>query len=143
MPSLADEFSDLSLQICFIRVKLTCFREFDLVSCIIQPFRNLAHPLRLSCFLVFSHSKTFFEESSTKIGGKYTKAVFRQYTDIRYIQPANRPTDEEHLGLLGPALKAEVGDALLVTVRNRVRYPISLLAHGLSYSFQEESTGKL
>ncbi|KAK3764111.1 hypothetical protein RRG08_039283 [Elysia crispata] len=87
-----------------------------------------------------SHSKTFFEESSTKIGGKYTKAVFRQYTDIRYIQPANRPTDEEHLGLLGPALKAEVGDALLVTVRNRVRYPISLLAHGLSYSFQEEST---
>ncbi|GFN78603.1 hephaestin-like protein 1 [Plakobranchus ocellatus] len=87
-----------------------------------------------------SHSKIQFEKSDTRIGGIYTKAVFRQYTDLTFTALMTRLKDEEHMGLLGPLLQAEVGDALLVTLRNAARYPISLLAHGLTYNFQEEGT---
>lgn len=87
-----------------------------------------------------SYSKTLFEQSSTRIGGVYKKAIFRQYTNLMYNQPVDRTKEEEHMGLLGPLLQAEAGDALLVTLKNKVDFPVSLLAHGLTYSFQEEGT---
>ena len=42
------------------------------------------------------------------IGNKYTKAVYREYTDETFTKQKVRRPEEEHMGLLGPYIKAEV-----------------------------------
>jgi hypothetical protein len=50
-----------------------------------------------------------------------------------------RPAAEAHLGLLGPLLRAEVGDALAVTLLNRVPgRNVSLHPHGVLYGKDAE-----
>ena len=46
---------------------------------------------------------------------KFTKVVFRQYLDPDFTTPDLRGELEEHLGLLGPIIKAEVGQSILVS----------------------------
>merc|ERR1711974_262682 len=60
-----------------------------------------------------------------------------------FNQKQTRSVDMEHMGILGPVLRAEVGDTLKVTVRNNVKFPISLLPHGLLYNPKEEMTGNI
>jgi hypothetical protein len=49
------------------------------------------------------------------IGSKYKKAVFRGYSDGTFAKPLPHPG---HLGILGPPLHAEVGDTVVVVLRN-------------------------
>lgn len=52
-----------------------------------------------------------------------------------------RGPEEEHLGLLGPIIRAEVGDQIVVHFRNKVRYPTSMHPHGVLYSKSSEGSG--
>ncbi|XP_051482285.1 ceruloplasmin [Apus apus] len=81
-----------------------------------------------------SESHTFFEQNETRIGGSYKKAVYREYTDGSFTERKKRLTEEAHLGLLGPVIKAEVGESLRVTFRNRASRPLSVQPHGLGCS---------
>jgi len=63
--------------------------------------------------------------SAKRIGSKYLKSVFREYTDATFQVLKPREAKWEHLGLLGPALHAQVGDVVNVVVRNNARYPFS------------------
>ena len=47
----------------------------------------------------------------------YNKTVFREYTDATFTIQKKRTSEEKHLGLLGPYLRAEEGDTLVVVVR--------------------------
>ncbi|XP_012936333.1 hephaestin-like protein [Aplysia californica] len=89
-----------------------------------------------------SVSNKFFENSSTRIGGVYYKAKFIAYNDSSFTAVMTSEEDE-HLGLLGPVLRAEVGDTLQVTVKNNISSTISLLPHGLQYSPFEEVVGDI
>ncbi|XP_053246201.1 ceruloplasmin isoform X1 [Podarcis raffonei] len=83
-------------------------------------------------------SKIFFEKSEQRIGGSYKKALFVEYTSSEFSQRRKRLPSEEHLGLLGPVMRAEVGETIQVTFLNRATHPFSIQPHGLSYNKDNE-----
>uniref|UniRef100_A0A8C5PA31 ferroxidase n=1 Tax=Leptobrachium leishanense TaxID=445787 RepID=A0A8C5PA31_9ANUR len=80
-----------------------------------------------------SESAAFFEQNEVRIGGSYKKAVYMEYTDATFTKRKERTGEEEHMGLLGPTILAQVGDVLKVTFRNKATRPYSIQAHGVSY----------
>jgi manganese oxidase len=60
------------------------------------------------------------------IGRLYRKALYREYTDGTFATRKPRPPQEEYLGLLGPILRAEVGDSIKVVFKNTTSRPYSL-----------------
>lgn len=47
---------------------------------------------------------------------KFTKVVFRRYMDSSFSIPEVRGEIDEHLGILGPVIKAEVGQSIVVRI---------------------------
>ena len=79
-------------------------------------------------------SGVFFKRSFNRIGGKYIKARYVEYTDSTFTVKKLRSPDERHLGLMGPVIKAEVGDVIQVIFQNKVRLKFLLKsAHGRCY----------
>nr|8FDG_A Chain A, Coagulation factor V [Homo sapiens] len=70
----------------------------------------------------------------------YKKVVFRKYLDSTFTKRDPRGEYEEHLGILGPIIRAEVDDVIQVRFKNLASRPYSLHAHGLSY--EKSSEGK-
>ena len=60
------------------------------------------------------------------IGHVYRKAVYREYTDGTFAMRKPRPAQDEYLGLLGPILRAEVGDTIKVVFKNNASRPYSM-----------------
>ena len=75
-----------------------------------------------------------------RIGRHYLKMVFHEYTDHTFTTLKPRSAEDEHLGLLGPTLRAEVGDTIQVVFRNHAPegFPFSMHPHGVKYSKQNE-----
>nr|XP_002814211.2 ceruloplasmin-like [Pongo abelii] len=84
-----------------------------------------------------SKSRLFFERSPTRIGGTYKKLVYREYTDASFQTQKAR---EEHLGILGPVIKAEVGQTIKITFYNNASLPLSIQPHGLHYNKSKEGS---
>ena len=57
-----------------------------------------------------------------------------QYTDATFSTRRARDEAEEHLGMLGPLLMAEVGETVEVRVRNMADRPYSFLPHGVTFT---------
>ncbi|XP_049571193.1 coagulation factor V isoform X5 [Orcinus orca] len=70
----------------------------------------------------------------------YKKVVFRKYLDSSFNKLDPRGEYEEHLGILGPIIRAEVDDVIQVRFKNLASRPYSLHAHGLFY--EKSSEGK-
>ncbi|XP_068841703.1 coagulation factor V isoform X3 [Capricornis sumatraensis] len=70
----------------------------------------------------------------------YKKVVFRKYLDSTFTKLDPQGEYEEHLGILGPVIRAEVDDVIQVRFKNLASRPYSLHAHGLSY--EKSSEGK-
>ncbi|XP_062069237.1 ceruloplasmin isoform X2 [Lepus europaeus] len=87
-----------------------------------------------------SASEVFFEQGPTRIGGSYKKLVYREYTDASFTDRKERGPDEEHLGLLGPVIWAEVGDTIKVTFKNKGPFPLSIEPTGVRFSKDNEGT---
>uniref|UniRef100_A0A671Y3N9 ferroxidase n=1 Tax=Sparus aurata TaxID=8175 RepID=A0A671Y3N9_SPAAU len=69
---------------------------------------------------------------------KFTKVVFRSYMDGSFSTPEIRGEIDEHLGILGPVIKAEVGQSIMVVFKNNANRPYSLHPNGVSYTKQTE-----
>ncbi|KAI4792102.1 hypothetical protein KUCAC02_033611 [Chaenocephalus aceratus] len=69
---------------------------------------------------------------------KFTKVVFRGYMDSSFSTPDIRGEMDEHLGILGPVIKAEVGQSIMVVFMNKGRRPYSLHPNGVTYNKQTE-----
>jgi FtsP/CotA-like multicopper oxidase with cupredoxin domain len=63
----------------------------------------------------------------------FKKAVYREYTDATFKTRKPRTPEWEHLGLLGPVIRAEVGDHIEVTLKNTTLFPVTLHPHGVFY----------
>jgi FtsP/CotA-like multicopper oxidase with cupredoxin domain len=74
-----------------------------------------------------------------QIGRVYKKAVYREYTDATFTTLKKRSADEAYLGILGPVLRAEVGDTIQVVFQNNGTHPFSMHPHGVLY--QKDSEG--
>jgi len=74
------------------------------------------------------------------IGHVYRKAVYREYTDGTFTTRKPRAPQDEYLGLLGPILRAEVGDTIKVVFKNKASRPYSVHPHGLFYEKASEGS---
>lgn len=84
------------------------------------------------------YGKIFTEHSASRIGHTYRKAVFHEYTDETFTTQKPRPPELAHMGLLGPVIRAEVGDTIKVVLRNSTNFPVSLHPHGVAYERDSE-----
>ncbi|XP_041663458.1 coagulation factor V [Cheilinus undulatus] len=69
---------------------------------------------------------------------KFTKVVFRGYIDSSFKTPEIRGETDEHLGILGPLIKAEVGQSIMVVFKNNANRAFSLHPNGITYTKQME-----
>ena len=84
------------------------------------------------------YARVFTAPAADRIGALYRKAVFREYTDATFSTLKPRPPELAHMGLLGPVIRAEVGDTIKVVFRNNASFPFSLHPHGVAYTRDSE-----
>ncbi|HKP19737.1 MAG TPA: multicopper oxidase domain-containing protein [Gaiellaceae bacterium] len=65
-----------------------------------------------------------------RVGSRYAKCVYRAYTDDTFRHPVGRDNGEGYLGLLGPVIRAEVGDTIVVVFRNACPFTTSIHPQG-------------
>ena len=75
-----------------------------------------------------------------RIGRVYKKAVYREYTDAKFQTLVNGAS-ESYAGILGPILRAEVGDTIKIIFKNNASRPYSMHPHGLLYAKDSEGAG--
>ena len=73
-----------------------------------------------------------------KIGKELKKALYREYTDATFTHLRPVPPQWRHLGLLGPVLRASVGDTIRVVFKNNTHRPYSIHPHGVFYKKNAE-----
>jgi FtsP/CotA-like multicopper oxidase with cupredoxin domain len=78
------------------------------------------------------------ESGPHRIGRKYHKVLYREYTDATFSTRKPRPAGEAYLGILGPLIHAEVGDTIRVVFRNNASRPYSVHPHGVFYEKASE-----
>lgn len=66
---------------------------------------------------------------------EYPKIRYIEYTDATF---SHRKPQPEWLGILGPIIRAEVGDTVVVHFLNRSQMPLTIHPHGLHYSKDNE-----
>lgn len=109
-----------------------------------------------------SPGNTFLEKGAKRIGSRYKKAVYREYTSDTFKVQKKRKPSEEHLGILGqfcfwllkgssmsedrlnitspsspsagPLIKAEVGEQIVITFKNKASRPYSIAPYGVRAS---------
>jgi len=84
------------------------------------------------------YAKVFTEQGPHRIGTVYHKAVYREYTDETFSKLKPRAHEWEHAGILGPIIRAEVGDTIHVTFKNNATHPASMHSHGVFYNKDSE-----
>jgi FtsP/CotA-like multicopper oxidase with cupredoxin domain len=72
------------------------------------------------------------------LGRVYKKTLYREYTDDSFGTLKPRPPEWEHLGSLGPLIRAEVGDTIKVVFKNNGHHPFSVHPHGVLYTKTSE-----
>jgi manganese oxidase len=79
-------------------------------------------------------AKVFVERAADRIGTKYKKAIYVEYTDATFSERKPQPSAWQYLGILGPIIHAEVGDRIRVVFRNKTSRPYSIHPHGVFYT---------
>src|ERR1700741_1536841 len=85
-------------------------------------------------------SAAYTQPGPNHIGRVYRKAVYREYTDGTFATRKPRAPQDEYLGLLGPILRAEVGETIKVVFRNKASRPYSMHPHGVFYEKTSEGS---
>jgi hephaestin len=70
-----------------------------------------------------------------QVGWTYRKAVYDEYTDATFSQRKPKPA---YFGIMGPVIRAEVGDTIVVHFKNATRFPQSMHPHGVLYAKASE-----
>jgi len=84
------------------------------------------------------YSRIWVERGPNRIGKVYRKAVYREYTDGTFTKLMPRAPEWQHLGILGPLLRAEVGDTIHVVFKNNATRPYTMHPHGVFYTKSSE-----
>ncbi|KAF1385398.1 hypothetical protein PFLUV_G00107330 [Perca fluviatilis] len=82
----------------------------------------------------------FVTRGPNRIGSRYKKVRYVEYTDITFTTKMLRSPEEEHLGILGPVLRAEEKDTIKVVFKNKASRPYSIQPHGVQYSIEQDGT---
>ncbi len=90
--------------------------------------------------------EVFTKQGRNRVGHKYWKSLYRGYTDASFSTRITAPTScapttrvcDDTLGMLGPVIRAVVGDAIKVVFKNNTSYPASVHPHGVFYEKNAE-----
>ena len=82
--------------------------------------------------------KVFVEPGPDRIGHIYHKVRYVGYADAGFTEKL--PVTDASLGLLGPVIRAEVGDRIDVVFRNMSTVPVSVHPHGVFYKKASEGS---
>ena len=82
----------------------------------------------------------YTQPGPNRIGRLYRKALYREYTDGTFATRRPRAQQDDYLGLLGPVLRAEVGDTIKVVFKNNASRPYSMHPHGVFYEKTSEGS---
>jgi FtsP/CotA-like multicopper oxidase with cupredoxin domain len=82
--------------------------------------------------------KPWMEAGPHVAGRKAKKALYREYTDATFTTLKPRPPEWEHLGFLGPLVRAEVGDTIKIVFRNNANFAAAVHPHGVLYNKDSE-----
>jgi FtsP/CotA-like multicopper oxidase with cupredoxin domain len=85
-----------------------------------------------------SVERPFVQAGKWHIGHLALKAIYREYTDSTFALLKPRPPEWQYLGILGPLLRAEVGDTIRVVFRNNLDAPATMHPHGVFYTKESE-----
>lgn len=77
-------------------------------------------------------------ESNLAANVTYLKSIYREYTDDTFTTLKPRPPAWQHLGILGPLIRAEVGDTIRVVFKNNTKFRCTMHPHGLFYDKDSE-----
>jgi FtsP/CotA-like multicopper oxidase with cupredoxin domain len=88
----------------------------------------------------------FTKQGPNRIGHVYWKALYRAYADATFTRQIPRPAScaagvkacDDTLGMLGPVIRAAVGDTIRVVFKNKTSRPTSIHAHGVFYAKDAE-----
>lgn len=80
-------------------------------------------------------------DGRTRVGSTYRKAVYREYTDESFSVLKLPSAEDNYLGMLGPVIRAVVGDSIKVVFRNLGSHPYSVHPHGVEYAKDSEGAG--
>src|SRR3954470_8183785 len=80
----------------------------------------------------------FVQHPATTIGSTYKKALYREYPDASFTKLKPKDPKWAHTGLLGPVIRAEVGDTIKVVFKNNATKPYSIHVHGVLYNKDSE-----
>jgi len=64
--------------------------------------------------------------------------LYRRFSDNTFNYEIPRNSEEEHMGFLGPVLRASVGDVMTVYFNNKCSQPYSMHPHGVFYDKNSE-----
>ncbi|XP_023578659.1 ceruloplasmin-like [Octodon degus] len=78
---------------------------------------------------------TYLENGPDRIGRTYKKVLYHQYMDGTFSVTIEKP---DWLGLLGPIIKAEIGDEVYIHLKNFASRPYTFHAHGVTYYKEHE-----
>ncbi len=84
------------------------------------------------------HSDKETTPTPTARSSTYLKAVYHEYTDGSFTTLKPRDPQWEHLGILGPLIRGEVGDVIKVVFKNNTSIVTTMHPHGLSYDKDSE-----
>jgi hephaestin len=76
--------------------------------------------------------------TDSRIGKVYKKALYREYTDETFTALKPVPEAWQHLGALGPLVRAEVGDTIVLIFKNNTQFGFSVHPHGVFYDKDSE-----
>ncbi|XP_062906834.1 coagulation factor V isoform X1 [Mobula hypostoma] len=79
-----------------------------------------------------------FGRSIKQRNTRYKKVIFRRYTDAFFKKRYDHGERDDHLGILGPIIRAEVNDVIKVMFKNLASRPYSIHAHGVIYDKSSE-----
>jgi FtsP/CotA-like multicopper oxidase with cupredoxin domain len=96
-------------------------------------FMDMEYSAEDSVFAVNTNSATV-----QRIGSKYKKVRYIEYEDSSFT--VRKPVDPawRHLGILGPVIRANVGDSVIVYFQNNADINASIHVHGLRYDANSE-----
>lgn len=83
-------------------------------------------------------AKVFVERKEGRSGRVHRKAIYVEYTDATFQTKKPRPKEWEHTGIMGPILRAQVGDTIRVVFKNATTRPYSVHPHGVFYKKDSE-----
>jgi hephaestin len=87
---------------------------------------------------VYADTAFFAGAPARPVSTLYHKVLYREYTNSTFRTLKPRAAEWEHLGFLGPLIRAVVGDTIRVVFRNNGKRPYSIHPHGVFYQKSSE-----